>query len=166
MVVEPLQEMLLKIVPTQDIINVGLVHVLGPKNRIAQDLVKCSLDPIPQWFLRMLLDTGDTLFYWFRSFIKHKMKRLLLNRIMFVGDIQKYRNDNSHSVNTFAMRVDTDSVILFVYSTPKKLCEDGIYRTENATSNLKNQKHSNEWADEDWDFLRPMVLQCAFVVDG
>lgn len=162
--VESLQNLLLEVVPTQLIISYGLTHVLGIKNRIVNDLVSCSLQPIPCLFLRMATDIGDTFFYWFKEFLKQKIRRLPLNQAIFVGDKQNY-DDRSRSLNVFAMRVDVNVVIVLVYTIVNKLC-NGIYYNEKATSNLLNQKHSKEWTVEDWDFLKRMELEYAFAVNA
>jgi len=141
-----LQQLLLRIVPTKQIINANMAHLLGDKNRIINDFIKHSPQPIDEYFLSVILDTGNTSLYWFQIFIHRHIHHLPLNVAMLACWQEYYTN--CHSLCVFAMRTEWDKVVLFVYTFNYK---ENPYQT--ITDNLLNKKKSFKWLEEDWDFI-------------
>lgn len=159
--VPTLQELLIRIVPTRDIIHNNLIHLLGFKNRFVQDLMNSKVESIQQWFLCFLIDTENTSFFWFYKFIHSQIQYLENNQSMFVGYQEAYRDN--YSMNMFAMRVSMEKVIFFVYSNPN-IERDGLRCRRILPKIIEEQKQSREWKQEDWEYLSCLKLDCMFII--
>lgn len=159
--VPTLQQLLIKIVPTKEIIHRNLIHLLGFHNRFVHDLMNSKVESIQQWFLRFLMDTENTSFFWFYTFIHSKIHYLENNQAIFVGYQESYKNN--YSMNMFAMRVSMEKVILFVYSNPN-IQNDGYQCRRIIPKNIQDQKQSDQWTQEDWEFLNCLKLDCMFII--
>lgn len=140
--VSSLQQIILRKLPTKNIISSNLIHLLGFQNRFVSDFINHQPQPIDEYFLSAILDTGNTSFFWLQTFIHRHIHRLPLNVAMLAcwqGNYTEYE-----SLLVFAMRTDNDKVALFVYN---QLKDDQI------TNNIFNQKKSCKWLKEDWDFI-------------
>lgn len=160
-VVPKLQEMLLGVVPMRDLIRYNLTHLLGVENRFVRDLEEGGVGPVPHWFLRVLLDTGETSFYWFRGFIRKKASWLPLNEAVFVGSQDRYKE--THSLCVFAARVSGTGLVVFVYSNPM-VEKYGIPCSRPLTPRITQHGLSSTWSTEDWACLSCLELDCAFKV--
>lgn len=159
--VPKLQEVLLGVVPMRDLIRYNLTHLLGVENRFVRDLEEGGVGPIPHWFLRVLLDTGETSFYWFRGFIRRRASALPLNEAVFVGSQHCYRE--ARSVCVFAMRVSGAELVVFVYLNPMEE-KHGIPYSRPLTPGITRHEPSPTWSAEDWACLSCLELDCAFEV--
>lgn len=159
--VPTLQELLVRIVPTKDIIHNNITHVLGFQNRFVKDLMYSKVESIPQWFLCFLMDRHNSSFFWFSEFIHHKIHSLEMNQSVFVGYQEAYKKN--YSMNMFAMRVSMEKVILFVYANPNQE-RDGYQYRRVLPFHIQDQKLSREWKQEDWDYLSCLRLDCMFII--
>lgn len=158
-----LQQALLSVVPTHEIFRCNLKHLLGKNNRFVEDLSRHRLQDIPQWFLCLLLDTGDTSFHWFSGFIHKKAHYLQNNRAMFVGFQERCHKKNS-CMNMFAMRVSVSHIVVFVYMDPY-IKKGGIYYQRYLPENIMNNL-SDRWGEDDWGCLSMMELECMFTIQS
>lgn len=124
--VPTLQELLIRVVPTRDMIQNNLIHLLGLHNRFVKDLMHSKMESIQQWFICFLMDEENSSFFWFSEFVRHKIHLLELNQAVFVGYQEAYKKN--YSMNMFAMRVSTEKVILFVYANPNQQRDGYQYR--------------------------------------
>lgn len=116
MVVPTLQSLLLRIVPTAEIVENNLIHMLSPvTSRFAQEMDQCG--SIPQWLLCQLLDAGNTSYFCFHQFIHGKAHRLPLNKYVKIGHQESHDKQNC-SMEMYAMRVSMKEVFIYIYSNP------------------------------------------------
>jgi len=141
----PLQQLLLHIVPTKQIIAANLVHLLGNNNRFIHDLTNHPPQPIDEYFLSAILDTGNTSLFWLQAFIHKHIHRLPINEAM-LACWQEYYTE-CESLCAFAMRTDRDKIAFFIYTFNYK------ENNQQITDNLFNKKRSFSWSKEDWDFI-------------
>lgn len=152
-----LEQLALRLVPTQDIMEINLEHVLGFQNRFIRDLSNHPIEPIDEYFFSTLLDPGNTSFFWMMKFINKKIHRLPLN-IAMLACWQEYYMAH-RSLVAFAMRTHWDKVIIFVYTIDYK-------DKERITDNVFNQKRSHQWTKEDWDFISTLTLERLFYISS
>lgn len=155
--VASLQQLALRWVPTEDIMEHNLVHLVGHQNRFFQDLCSHPIQPIDQYFFSTLLDPGNTSFFWMMKFINRQIHRLPLN-IAMLACWQEYYWGH-HSLIAFAMRTHWDKVVLFVYTIDYK-------DKSRMTDNVFHQKQSHRWTQEDWDFVSTLRLERLFYISS
>lgn len=154
--------MLVRVVPMSVLIRCNLTHLMGFENRFVRD-VEGGVEPIPQWFLRVLLDTGETSYHWFRGFIRKEVSTLPLNEAVFVGFQDKYRD--RYAMSMFAVRTSYSRVVVLVYADPKD-AKYGIHYTRPLPDRITGKKVSSAWSAEDWACLACMMLDCAFEISS
>lgn len=114
--VPKLQSLMLQIVPTVDIVENNLTHLLHPTTScLAIEMDQSGL--IPQWFLCQLLDAGNTLYFCFYQFIHKKAHRLPMNEHIHFGHQESHCKEKC-SMEMFAMRVSRTEVVVYIYSNP------------------------------------------------
>lgn len=161
--VSTLQQLLVSIVPTREIIHNNLMHLLGFNNRFLKDLISSKVEPIQQWFLSFLMDPENTSFFWFYQFIHKKINDLKINQAVFVGYQETYKEDCS--MNMFAMRISAEKVIIFIYSNPHVTKEGFRYKYRRVLpTKIQEQKPSFQWTRDDWEYLSCLKLDCMFVI--
>ena len=144
-IIPSLQQLALRWVSTEDIVRSNLTHLLGFENRLVQDFCHYPIEPMDSYFLSAFLDPSNTSFFWMMQFVNKKIHRLHLNAAM-LACWQEYYRPNQTSLLVFAMRIDFKTVAMFVYTMNYR---EKVHMTEN----IFNQKCSDRWTGEDWQFL-------------
>jgi hypothetical protein len=153
----PLQQLALRMVPTRDMMEHNLSHLMGHHNRFIKDIFDHPIRPIDEYFFSVLLDTGNTSLFWMMKFINKQIHRLPLNIAMLACWQEYYRPHRS--LLAFAMRTHWDKVLMFVYTISKK-------ENNKLTDKIFNQNHSYQWVQEDWDFVSKLQLERLFYISS
>lgn len=154
----PLQQLALRLVSTQDVIENNLFHLMGhPGNRFLHDFCTHPVKPIDEYFFSALLDTGNTSLFWMMRFVNKQIHRLPCNTVVLACWQEYYIAHRSLLV--FAMRTHWNKVVMLVYTIAKE-------EKKNMTSNLFNQKRSHRWTQEDWDFVSTLQLEQLFSISS
>lgn len=150
-----LQQLAFRLVPTYDVLETNLIHQFGFQNRFVQDLLQHPIDPIHEYFLSALLDSGNTSLFWMMKFINRQIHRLPFNTIILACWQEYYRE--RRCLMAFAMRTHWNKVVMFVYTLhyddKKKM-----------TKKIFNQKPSHQWTQEDWEFVSILHLEQLFSI--
>lgn len=160
--VPTLQQLLLRHVPTTDLLKRNLTHLLGERDRLVRDIRQCGVRPMPQWFMCLLLDTGNTCFFWFYTFVHDKIHRLALNQVMFVGQQEDYLR-KQYSMTMFAMRVSRERVLIFVYANPDEE-KNGLFYCRRPPKRILEQRTCSSWTLEDWEYFSLLEIECIFTL--
>jgi hypothetical protein len=152
-----LQQLTLRLVPTHDMIESNLGHLLGFQNRFLKDLSSHPMEPIDDYFFSTLLDYGNTSFFWMMKFVNRQIHRLPINIAMLACWQEHYKTHRSLVV--FSMRTHWDKVVMFVYTINNK-------QKNKIPNNLLDQKRSDRWTPEDWDFLCTLTLERLFYISS
>lgn len=159
--VPKLQDILLHVVPTYDLIEANLTHLFHRDNRFIRDLETAPIQPIPHWFLSLLFDTGNTSYFWFYRFIHKHVRRLPIGEVMFVGSQEQYKR--LFSMEIFAARVASDAAVVLVYANPKNQ-KHGMRYPNRLPPLVTDQAWCSKWSSEEWAALTCLELECAFAV--
>ena len=155
--VSSLQQIALRSVPTHEILESNLEHLLGFQNRFIKDFRNHPIGPIDEYFFSTLLDQGNTSFFWMMKFVNRQIHHLPLN-VAMLACWQEYYMAHRSLVG-FAMRTHWNKVVIFVYTIA---CKDKCRMTDN----LFNQKRSHQWTKEDWDFVSTLQLERLFYISS
>lgn len=155
--ISSLQQLALRLVPTEHILETNLEHLLGFQNRFIKDLSNYPIEPIDEYFFSRLLNPGNTSFFWMMKFIHRQIHRLPLNITMLACWQEHYREHRS--LIAFAMRTQWDKVVIFVYTMDYQ--EKG-----RITDNVFKQKQSHRWTQKDWDFVSTLTLERMFYISS
>jgi len=152
-----LQELALRLVPTQDVIEHNITHLLGHQNRFLQDFSIHPVKPIDEYFFSALLDTGNTSLFWMMKFVNKQIHHLPFNTAVLACWQEYYMA--RRSLMAFAMRTHWDKVLMLVYTID--------YGEKNRmTNNIFHQKRSYRWTQEDWEFVSTLHLEQLFYISS
>lgn len=152
-----LQQLALHLVPTEQVLERNLLHLIGFHNRFIQDFLNYQVEPMDEYFFSALLDTGNTSLFWMMKFINRQIHRLPFNVAMLACWQEYYRANQS--LVAFAMRTHWDKVVLFVYTMPSR-------EKNTMTKNIFQQKKSFQWTKEDWDFVSTLIFNRHFYISS
>lgn len=155
--VPTLQQSVLHLVPTKKIIQHNLIHLLGYNHRFIQDIVIHPTGHIDDYFFSILLDPGNTSFFWMIKFMNKQIHRLRLNEAILACWQEHYTDETSLVV--FAMRTDWCKVMMFIYTIDKK-------KQKNITNNIFKQKKTHKWTEKDWRFVSTLTFEKMFYISS
>lgn len=163
MKVPTLQQLLFQKIPMETLLENNLIHLFGPNNRFVMDYMNsANHQAICAYFLRSLLDQGNTSFYWVLRFFNKKIHHLPMNTVVCACWQEHYSRDMS--MIGFAMRTDSNHVAILIYTMPKKQGKTLIVPLN--THSILNQTYSHDWTNDDWTFISTLTFDHAFVVSS